>query len=160
MNDVWSVRTQVQGHPSQNNSVLGQKLQQLLGRADIETALLKMEVNLLRFFTPEFLCSNVRLQHGDTDNQLLLSYFKSLFALQMVKGCLTEEEQATGSDSTSRGHSFDSAIKLLLSINELARDNSATVDLIKKPFTRLVQFAFPYLLKVFVHIVAGTQAKG
>ena len=68
LNDVWSVRIQAQGRPSQNSSLLRPKLQQLLGRADIETALLKMEVNLLRFFTPEFLCSNVRLQHGDTDN--------------------------------------------------------------------------------------------
>ena len=94
---------------------------------------------MLRMFTPEFLHSNVRLLHGEQDNQLLLVYFKSLFSLQMIKGRLTPDGFK----------SYDSACSLLLSIDRLNEENSEHTTMMIKPYLRLVQFAYPQLVKVF-----------
>ena len=51
-----------------NSADLKSKLQAILQRSDIDSFFAKMEVHLLRMFTPEFLHSNVRAQHGDSDN--------------------------------------------------------------------------------------------
>lgn len=49
-----------------------------------------MEVHFARLFTPEFLHSNVR-KHGEVDNQLLFVYYKSIFAIEMIRGCLVSD---------------------------------------------------------------------
>ena len=43
-------------------------LKTALQRDDADSFLVKMEVHLLRLFTPEFLHMNVRMQHGEQDN--------------------------------------------------------------------------------------------
>jgi hypothetical protein len=93
-----------------------------------------MEVHLLRIFTPEWLHTNVR-QHGEQDNQLLQVYYKSLFSIEMIKSCL--------SDDSSSYEAFEPCLIFLKSVDRLARENS---EMMNRPYLRLVQYAFPYLL--------------
>ena len=83
----------------------------MLSRGDVESFLLKMEVHLLRFFTPEWLHTNVR-QHGEQDNQLLQVYYKSLFSIEMIKSCLCDE--------SSCYEAFEPCLTLLKSVDRLA----------------------------------------
>ena len=119
------------------------KLETLLGRCDIDEFFDKLEVHLLRLFTPEFLHTNMKQQHGDQDNQLLSAYFKSLFSLEIIKGCLK-----TTSNSNSL-ESFLPACNLLVSLDALSHDNKDATELMHKPYLRLVNFAFPYAIRLF-----------
>ena len=103
----------------------------------MDSFLIKMQVHLLRLYTPEWLHTNVR-QHGEQDNQLLQVYYKSLFSIEMIKGCLR-------SDSSSY-EAFEPCLILLKSVDGVAQDNS---EMMNRPYVRLVQYAFPYMLELF-----------
>ena len=88
LSDVWALK-----HSQANTTEIRNKLQVVLQRPDIDNFLIKMEVHLLRLFTPEFIHSNVK-QHGEQDNQLLTVYYRSIFSIEMIRGCIRDESFA------------------------------------------------------------------
>ena len=77
---------------------------------------------------------------GDFDNHVLQQMFETIFSTQMLINIISLDPYK------STHENFDSVTLLLKCLDKVARANQ---ELLMKPYTQLVQYAFPLMVHLF-----------